>query len=136
MFGNVRGDAADGGRRRRQAQRHDDPAAAGRRSPSDRCYTGGCFIARFAAWPLRVTRLTEILIESETSFPLSAVSRSKERSNSLRFRFSLPFFSVALSFHAGTVPSLPGLSLLEERWKGKGVDPDAASLYQEKGCLF
>jgi len=42
--------------------------AAGRRRRSpNRCYTGGCFIARFAAWPPRVTRLTEILIESETT---------------------------------------------------------------------
>lgn len=36
-------------------------------SSTNRCYTGGCFIARFAAWPPRVTRLTEILIESETT---------------------------------------------------------------------
>lgn len=47
--------------------------------PSNRCYTGGCFIARFAAWPLRVTRLTEILIESETTPPLCESRSTKKR---------------------------------------------------------
>lgn len=106
-----------------------------RRSPN-RCYTGGCFIARFAAWPPRVTRLTEILIESETT-PSQRVPHHR-RTDSFLVYGSAPFQPP--SSRRPPLPLLDGLSESEEDWgwgnragrNGREVDPGTASLRWKK----
>ena len=88
--------------------------AAGRRRPSpNRCYTGGCFIARFAAWPPRVTRLTEILIESETT-PSQRVPHHR-RTNSF-----LVYGSALFQPPSSCRPPLPLLDGLSESEEDRG----------------
>lgn len=105
------------------------------RSSNRWCYTGSCFIARFAAWPPRVTRLTEILIESETTPSLSANLIPWRDCDSILVR---GFASSQLSPASPSSPPFDGLSrggrtrnerkLVGRERDGREVDSGTASL--------
>lgn len=108
--------------RRRQRASVNEATSPSLETRSRRRYIpAGCFIARFAAWPLRVTRLTEILIESETNPsrpslvpPSNSVFDYNPPPRNLRFlTHSLPspfFLSFHFFFFFFSLPSLPSPS--------------------------